>query len=98
MLNGDDTIIFCSYIQLLLVAETELSFEDVLTHICGSSLESNPPTSTPPTSTKGSTDVIHKTMEELLTLCKEKLQKEASAIASQYQWYSYSLLNVWEEQ
>ena len=37
-------------------------------------------------------------MEELLTLCKEKLQKEASAIASQYQWYSYSLLNVWEEQ
>lgn len=84
VLNGDDTIIFCSYIKLLLVAETEISFEDVLTHIRGSSLESSPPTSTPP-STKGFTDVLHKMMEELLTLCEGKPQKDASAITSQCQ-------------
>ena len=80
MLNRDDAVIFFSYIQLLLVVETDLSFEDVLTHIRGSSLESTPSRST------GSNNVLHKTTEELLTLCKGKLRKEASTIASRYQW------------
>ena len=67
-----------SYLQLLLVTGTDLSIEDVLTHIHGSSVES-----IPHTSTENSTAIVHKTVEELLTFSEGKLQREASEIVSQ---------------
>lgn len=61
----------------MLEAGVNVSLENELTHIGGSLVES-----THHTLTEGSTAILQKTVEELLTLSKGKSRKEASGIVA----------------